>query len=130
MARCKSILDDRDKNISFRPLRHLTEDELKEHLGRKLADLSKLSQGSLEEKLGTAAYRPYVNSIAEDIQQIEAEQRYRREMRMQESMVTVSEAMLEVNRSTLKVYRLIAWLTLALILVTIGQLVVAVLLRK
>ncbi len=77
------------KNISFRPLSQLTEDELKQHLGRKLADLSKLSQGSLEEKLGTAAYRPYVNSIAEDIRQIEAEQRYRREMRMQESMVTV-----------------------------------------
>ncbi len=54
-------------------------------------------------------------------------------MRMQQSIVTVSEGMLEVNRSTLgvnrsmlKVYKVLVWLTVVLAVGTLGQVVIAV----
>jgi len=110
------------RNVRNLPVGQLTDDEL-----RQLLDAAAAEHAALV--TNPTAGEALLKSIREKVRELEAEQRYRRETRNQEAMLSLSQGMLDVARSTLKVYEWLKWLTDVLALATIVQVAVAILKR-
>jgi hypothetical protein len=111
------------KDIRKLPLSQLTDDELRQRLENTVAEYALMSARSLADQV---ALQGLMTGIREDIRQIEGERRYRSETRNQDAALALSQGMLDVARSTLKVYEWLKWLTVVLALATLVQVFVAI----
>jgi hypothetical protein len=107
------------RNIKALPVSQLSDDELSQRLEGEISDLKALTPDLPAYLAPTEARAKEVSKIRESIGEIEAEQRYRRETRDR-------QATLAVSQSTLKVYKVLVWLTVILAVGTVAQVLVAI----
>jgi hypothetical protein len=107
------------RNVKALPVSQLTEDELSQRLEDESNELRKLTPDLPAYLLPGEPRNEAVDKIRKSIGEIEVEQRYRRETRDR-------QATLAVSQSTLKVYKVLVWLTVILAVGTVAQVLVSI----